>query len=651
MTRYGRNIFQDLANFSNKPVDGLSVGRLAGKYAGVVEERKRREVANSAAFDINVPHMEMVKKRIAEQLEAEAAQIQGTLPVAAIYDAFTLVKNSSRRDAGVNALQGQLEHMWKRDRTGSITANLYLTLHDHYKRNYPRSAAAELIQQIGEQGYSTLPVSDLEHIASKIQNQGDFDHAVMLHGLNGPLPHQVKARRYLLALLNQPEDDDDDEMEANAAEQLLNHVEEMEEIIEEFAEEEGFEVEEEDDRYEVEDEDEDEEADEEDEGGESDEPPFTGKASGRRLAEGGEIQLPDNVWEVEFNGLDGYRDSNVLNVGVIANMDYATNWGGPVAVYISGWESEQKCLEEAWDMMVNLAEDRGDDPYGNEEDGPNFDGYSFTTTVEAFKAAALESGDTKYQEVLSSIEEELADLREDEDSDDADEYGKMGSKSAQSDFMQPVVQFGEWYELETEMGTEVVPGDLVGSVDPDDDVMELFGDYIEGDDIYEVQLTKGYGARLSAPGYLDATEWTVFDTEQEAWDFLEEMYDVTPRKESQAVTLDPPGYQSPAPEMINPPLDGSGGPMLEPFLTGQQDDIQALYSAWNDMQPAPPEVVEGAVDKLYTMQGMPGMEGATDVIDKIMNHVSESRYSVARVYQRVAAHIRGRRVQAKLFNK
>ena len=35
---------------------------------------------------------------------------------------------------------------------------------------------------------------------------------------------------------------------------------------------------------------------------------------------------------------------------------------------------------------------------------------------------------------------------------------------------------------------------------------------------------KGYGARLSAPGYLDCTEWTVFDTEDEAREHLEEMY-------------------------------------------------------------------------------------------------------------------------------
>lgn len=38
------------------------------------------------------------------------------------------------------------------------------------------------------------------------------------------------------------------------------------------------------------------------------------------------------------------------------------------------------------------------------------------------------------------------------------------------------------------------------------------------------QNVKGYGARLSAPGYLDCTEWTVFDTEGDAREYLAEMY-------------------------------------------------------------------------------------------------------------------------------
>jgi hypothetical protein len=275
MTRYGRNIHQDLANMTNKSVDGLGVDRLVSKYAKVAEQRRRREAGYDEEFSLNIPQVERARRHIAEQLEAEAAQIHGTLPVAAIFDAYSLVKAARKRDAGVSALQGHLERMWQRDRTGSITADAYLTLHDHYKRNYPKSAAADLIKEIGERGYATLPISDLEHIASQIQSQEDFDYQIMYNGLNGGAPHQVKARRYILALLNESEssDDVDDEMEANAAEQLLNHLEEMEEILEDFAEEEDFEIEEEDEEYEVEVGDEEEESFDDDDEGE-DEPPF-----------------------------------------------------------------------------------------------------------------------------------------------------------------------------------------------------------------------------------------------------------------------------------------------------------------------------------------------------------------------------------------
>ena len=35
-----------------------------------------------------------------------------------------------------------------------------------------------------------------------------------------------------------------------------------------------------------------------------------------------------------------------------------------------------------------------------------------------------------------------------------------------------------------------------------------------------------WGCRLSAPGYLDRTDWSVFDTQQEARDHIQETYDV-----------------------------------------------------------------------------------------------------------------------------
>lgn len=34
----------------------------------------------------------------------------------------------------------------------------------------------------------------------------------------------------------------------------------------------------------------------------------------------------------------------------------------------------------------------------------------------------------------------------------------------------------------------------------------------------------GWGARLSAPGYLDSTEWSLFESEQEAQEYLMEVY-------------------------------------------------------------------------------------------------------------------------------
>jgi hypothetical protein len=94
-------------------------------------------------------------------------------------------------------------------------------------------------------------------------------------------------------------------------------------------------------------------------------------------------------------------------------------------------------------------------------------------------------------------------------------------------------------------GIEAVPADLVyipkwmipdldyetDCMEEDSDlrnVLDSVEDFIESnvDDVTSVQLIEGYGARLSAPGYMDATAWTVFKTRDEAEEFLREEYDV-----------------------------------------------------------------------------------------------------------------------------
>jgi hypothetical protein len=77
-----------------------------------------------------------------------------------------------------------------------------------------------------------------------------------------------------------------------------------------------------------------------------------------------------------------------------------------------------------------------------------------------------------------------------------------------------------WWIVETTQGTECLPFDLIGK-DPEDS--EAFRDYCEGA-VQSWEQREGFGARLSAPGYLDCTEWAVFDTPAEAEAYLEEMY-------------------------------------------------------------------------------------------------------------------------------
>lgn len=95
-------------------------------------------------------------------------------------------------------------------------------------------------------------------------------------------------------------------------------------------------------------------------------------------------------------------------------------------------------------------------------------------------------------------------------------------------FMEPEYEHATkahpWYRVETTHRTELVPGDLVGN----EPTLADFRDYVEGAP-QSFEPVSGYFARLSAPGYLDATEWSgPFDTLEEAQADLRDTYDVDP---------------------------------------------------------------------------------------------------------------------------
>lgn len=89
-------------------------------------------------------------------------------------------------------------------------------------------------------------------------------------------------------------------------------------------------------------------------------------------------------------------------------------------------------------------------------------------------------------------------------------------------FMQPeVTEKQEWAEVETTAGIWWVPFDVLSKSEAESarrGDFEPLLKYTEGNAVYLDQsgIKKGYGVRLSAPGYMDATDWEVYDNKKEA---------------------------------------------------------------------------------------------------------------------------------------
>ena len=97
------------------------------------------------------------------------------------------------------------------------------------------------------------------------------------------------------------------------------------------------------------------------------------------------------------------------------------------------------------------------------------------------------------------------------------------------EFMRPDVYQSDVWEVQANHGeTHLVPGDVVGSIEDPDDARKALADYVEGKidpDADPVYRRNVWLARLSAPGYMDCTDWSAFGTREEAEEYLIDMYD------------------------------------------------------------------------------------------------------------------------------
>jgi hypothetical protein len=77
----------------------------------------------------------------------------------------------------------------------------------------------------------------------------------------------------------------------------------------------------------------------------------------------------------------------------------------------------------------------------------------------------------------------------------------------------------DWYLIDGPMGVDVIPADLIGSLEIDtesNDIPAGLRDYCENLTCYRIERVRGFGVRSSAPGYMDCTPWTVYETLAEA---------------------------------------------------------------------------------------------------------------------------------------
>lgn len=103
-------------------------------------------------------------------------------------------------------------------------------------------------------------------------------------------------------------------------------------------------------------------------------------------------------------------------------------------------------------------------------------------------------------------------------------------------FMQPQIRYGLWVKADFSDGVFFAPADSVSPLpsvgrtlrEEDagfDDLLDAVSSMLDGSGVPDsLEVIEGWGARLSAPGYMDCTEWVVLPTEEEAKEYLLDAY-------------------------------------------------------------------------------------------------------------------------------
>jgi len=204
-----KKVRQMLANLSGQPVRDIDYRRLANLYEADVKAREDADEQNAIEYELKTnvheAHIDTLKKAVEQAIEQNNAEVDGTLPIVSAFEALQIARSASEdhsRDLGVLNLTTYLDKKWRQDKEANLTTKDVILIKDHFKRNYPKSAATQVIDEFAKKGYATLPIGKLIDLAANIRTQEDFDYYIKEAGLQGNNPFHRKARQFILALLN-----------------------------------------------------------------------------------------------------------------------------------------------------------------------------------------------------------------------------------------------------------------------------------------------------------------------------------------------------------------------------------------------------------------------------------------------------------------
>lgn len=194
---------QALASFRGSEVGEVSITNPEAfeRFATMASNREQDIESKKGEAKISSAHAR-VAARLAE--EASEEQVDEDLPVIDKQTAARYVAGlRTKSDAGLSRLATHLLNLYQSDPQGSLTIGEVRRLQAAWKQTYGKTAAHDVLAtQLVKQGFLNVDVRRLSKLASGIRTQQDFDVTMREAGLAGSRPDQIKARSFVLALLN-----------------------------------------------------------------------------------------------------------------------------------------------------------------------------------------------------------------------------------------------------------------------------------------------------------------------------------------------------------------------------------------------------------------------------------------------------------------